>query len=67
MDGFECARRIRAQSATIRILALSATTVREELDAVTAAGMNGFLAKPVRIENLRDALPPAAKSTLKIA
>jgi hypothetical protein len=29
--------------------------------------MNGFLAKPVRIENLRDALPAAAKSTLKIA
>ncbi len=57
MDGFESAKLIRARNTTVRILALSATTVREELDAVTTCGMDGYLSKPVRIDQLREALP----------
>ncbi|MFT3709627.1 MAG: ATP-binding protein [Archangium sp.] len=65
LDGFESAQKIRALDAAVKIIALSATTVREELDRVTLSGMNGYLSKPVRLEQLRDALPtlvPARRS-----
>lgn len=57
MDGFESAKQIRALDAEVKIIALSATTVREELDGVSASGMNGYLSKPVRLEQLREVLP----------
>ncbi|MFO0597199.1 MAG: ATP-binding protein [Myxococcaceae bacterium] len=61
MDGFAAARAIRAKDAVVKMLALSATTVREEIDGIEAAGMNGFLAKPVRLEQLRAVLPAASE------
>ncbi|MBL8913988.1 MAG: response regulator [Archangium sp.] len=57
MDGFESAKQIRAMDSEVKIIALSATTVREELDAVERSGMNGYLSKPVRLEQLREVLP----------
>jgi signal transduction histidine kinase/ActR/RegA family two-component response regulator len=65
MDGFECARNIRARCECIKIIALSATTAQAELDSVGTAGMNGFIAKPVRIEQLRDALPAQTPNRLE--
>jgi signal transduction histidine kinase/CheY-like chemotaxis protein len=57
MDGFASAKEIRVRDAAVCIFALTASTVREELDAVEHAGMNGYLSKPVRLDQLRDAIP----------
>ena len=58
MDGLESARLLRARDTTVPILALTASNVREELEAAAAAGMNGHLIKPVGLEQLREALKP---------
>jgi len=50
MDGLETTRRIRAlpgPAAGVRILAVSASALPEEVAACRAAGMDGFLDKPV--------------------
>ena len=56
MDGLEATRHVRAQErATGRhlpILGLSASVMREDRDACLACGMDGFLAKPVRRQEL---------------
>jgi signal transduction histidine kinase/ligand-binding sensor domain-containing protein/ActR/RegA family two-component response regulator len=57
MDGMEAARRIRAQESTQpTIIALSANVHREAVEECFAAGMNGFLAKPITLEALQEAL-----------
>ncbi len=70
MDGFEMARRIRAGEvaegrARLPILAITASTLEEEEQRSRAAGMDGFIAKPVGIEQLRATLdvwlPEAAR------
>lgn len=50
-DGIEATRRLRAAGVTTPIVALTASIVREELDAALAAGMVTTMAKPVRIEH----------------
>jgi two-component system, sensor histidine kinase len=54
MDGPEAARRIREQLAGRRLplVALTANVRQEDRDACLAAGMDDFLAKPVRQEDL---------------
>ncbi|MEP7362573.1 MAG: response regulator [Acidobacteriota bacterium] len=55
MDGLEATHRIRAlqrSERTTRIVALTANTTDETRDACKAAGMDGFLAKPVTIDEL---------------
>ncbi|MDD2767090.1 MAG: CHASE2 domain-containing protein [Methylococcus sp.] len=58
MDGYETTRRIRAEMASPRIpiIALTANAVSGDQDKCLAAGMDGYLAKPVDIEQLRLAL-----------
>jgi PAS domain S-box-containing protein len=62
MDGLEAARRIRAAEAEssetkpARILALTANAYPEDREAARAAGMNGFLVKPLDAERLREAI-----------
>ncbi len=61
MDGFELARRIRAEEAArgcarTPILAVTASTLEEEETRSRAAGMDGFITKPVGIEQLRATL-----------
>jgi signal transduction histidine kinase/CheY-like chemotaxis protein len=61
MDGFEMTRRIRAGEAAdgrarLPILAITASTLEEEEQRSRAAGMDGFIAKPVGIEQLRATL-----------
>jgi CheY-like chemotaxis protein len=61
MDGFELARRIRDSEAAERrartpILAVTASTLEEQDQKSRAAGMDGFITKPIGIEQLRATL-----------
>ena len=59
MDGLEAARRIRALPPPLGhlpIIALSAAVLEEEQAATRAAGMDAFLAKPLRLDALEAAL-----------
>ena len=56
MNGLEATRAIRAltrpDAGTIPIIAMTANAFREDVDAAMAAGMTGFLSKPVDVERL---------------
>lgn len=61
MDGFELARRIRASEAADRrtrtpILAVTASTLEGEEQRSRAVGMDGFITKPIGIEQLKATL-----------
>ena len=61
MDGFELARRIRAGEAVegrrrTPILAVTASTHEEQEQRTRAVGMDGFITKPIGIEQLRATL-----------
>ncbi|MGZ3806290.1 MAG: response regulator, partial [Pseudobdellovibrionaceae bacterium] len=57
MDGYQLAAEIRkAEGGTekrIPIIAITASTVKSEMDRCTAAGMDGYLVKPAPLETLR--------------
>ncbi len=56
LDGYGLARRIRAAEAGERrtpIVALTANALRGEVDRCLAAGMDGYLAKPVLLNDLQ--------------
>jgi len=65
MDGLEAARRIRAmedalqRTEPLRIVALTATTMRQDRLAAQAAGIDEFLCKPYRTETLVALLAPS--------
>jgi CheY-like chemotaxis protein len=52
MDGLEATERIRAESATIPIIALTANATRPEMDICLQKGMNSYLAKPFKPQDL---------------
>jgi signal transduction histidine kinase/DNA-binding response OmpR family regulator len=61
LDGLEAARQIRTQEAErvrqrVPILALTANTLAEDREACLAAGMDGFLIKPVDPDKLAEIL-----------
>jgi len=59
MDGFEATGRIRARDdamARIPILALTANAMEGDRDRCLAAGMDGYLAKPIQLAALQSAL-----------
>jgi len=69
MDGLEATRRIRAaeaedNGARTPIVALTANASAEDRDACLAAGMNGFLVKPLDRERLATALAMASAAPL---
>ena len=56
LDGLEVTRRLRRelpQDCQPRVVALTARALRHDREACFAAGMDGYLPKPVRIEALR--------------
>ncbi|HEX7816633.1 ATP-binding protein [Dyella sp.] len=61
MDGYEATRRVRAREAElglarVPIIAISAATDAAHLERCVAAGMDGVLKKPLRIDELRGML-----------
>ena len=57
VDGFEATRRIRAtQHAPVPIVALTAGVMEGDRERCLAAGMDDFLSKPVRLEDLERTL-----------
>ncbi len=64
LDGFEATREIRQRAAAqpagervpVRIIALTANALTGDRERCLAAGMDGFLSKPVRLEALAAAL-----------
>ena len=68
MDGFELARRIRQSEEAERrqrtpILAVTASTLEEQEQKSRAAGMDGFITKPIGIEQLKATLDVWLKDT----
>jgi len=61
MDGLEATRRIRARTDLVQpwIVAMTASAFAEDRDACMAAGMDDFVAKPIRLEDLGAALDRA--------
>lgn len=54
IDGFETLRRIRAvEGARTRVVAMTAEATSGVAERIRAAGFDGFLAKPFRIEQLK--------------
>ena len=64
MDGLEATRRIRglALAAQPRIVALTANVLQEDREACGAAGMDGFLAKPITLADLQRCLAEFART-----
>jgi len=63
MDGLEATRRIR-QSDRLqpRIIAMTANAMEGDRDACLGAGMDDYVSKPIRVQELVDALMKAATS-----
>ncbi len=62
MDGFEATRCIRRRASgdrDIAIVAVTANAMTGDRDRCLEAGMNDYVTKPVRVEDLRDALARA--------
>lgn len=65
VDGIEATERIRdlaMPGSQVPILALTANAMMEDQERCLAAGMNGFVAKPIQLERLADAIAKAAPS-----
>ncbi|MEZ4299465.1 MAG: ATP-binding protein [Polyangiaceae bacterium] len=63
MDGLEAARQLRSQlpaGARPYIVALTANAMREDYEECIRAGMDDFLAKPVQVHQIGEALERAA-------
>ena len=63
LDGLEATRRIRAQAPTPRpwIVAMTANAMEGDREACLAAGMDGYISKPIRPEALAEALSAATE------
>jgi CheY-like chemotaxis protein len=73
VDGYEATRQIRRLESALqrpepaRIIAISATTMRQDRAAAAAAGIDIFLPKPYSPETLLDALSPSAEARPRVS
>ncbi|MBC8570486.1 ATP-binding protein [Zongyangia hominis] len=68
MNGLEATQAIRSlrpDTASIPILAMTANTFKEDVDAALAAGMTGFIPKPIDVNYLYNAIEQARKDRVK--
>jgi CheY-like chemotaxis protein len=56
LDGLEAARRIRAAGKTLPIVAMTAHAMKGDEHRCLAAGMDGYISKPVSAARLREAI-----------
>ena len=56
VDGLEATREIRRRGIATPVIALTASVLDETRDACVAAGMNGFIAKPIRVDEISSVL-----------
>ena len=56
MDGLEATRRIRASGLNTQIIAMTAHALKEIREECLQAGMNEYISKPIRIEELQNTL-----------
>lgn len=56
MDGLEAARAIRARGDRVPIIAMTASVMKGDQDMCIAAGMDGYIPKPISIEELNDSI-----------
>ena len=56
LDGYQTARRLRADGIELPIIAVTAHAMASEAEKCRQAGMSDYLSKPLRLEALRDAL-----------
>ena len=56
MDGLEATRQIRACGLNIQIIAVTAHALEGDREECLQAGMNEYLSKPIRMEELQKAL-----------
>ena len=54
LDGFETTEKIRALSPEIPIIALTANTSKQDQKRALDSGMNDFLSKPIRPEEIQE-------------
>ena len=70
MNGLEATRAIRSMNRedarTIPIIAMTANSFKEDVDASIAAGMTGFVSKPIDISILYSELHKAIQKTVEI-
>jgi CheY-like chemotaxis protein len=56
MDGFEATRRIRSSGSKVCIIAITAHALNGDREACLYAGMDEYISKPIRMEELKKAL-----------
>jgi PAS domain S-box-containing protein len=66
LDGTGATRAIRAldgPAAVVPIVAITANALRGDMETYLAAGMNGYVSKPIRIDALREAMEQAVPAS----
>ena len=67
MDGYEATQKIREielqrHSASVPIIALTASSDQDDQDRCTAVGMNGYLTKPFSLSNIKESIERHSKT-----